>query len=175
MVTIGLRMASAAIAYKVATYAPLLLGQQELEDSTMMFAEKFITCAFAYGFATWLLEDNKPFPQMEDQVVTLTADNFEKEVLESELPVVVDAYTTWCPPCRAFAPIFSNQSNAMTGKVKFAKVDVMKEPDLAKKLKIEAMPTLLFFNNREEVSKNIGALPANQFVAKINESFELQY
>ncbi len=104
-------------------------------------------------------------------VGTVTGANFKKEVLQSKMPVVVDAYANWCPPCKAVAPIFASLSSEMKGKVKFVKFNVDEERSLAKDLNIEAMPTFLFYKNGECVGKHTGAMDKDGFRAKFGNYF----
>lgn len=92
----------------------------------------------------------------ESKVIEITKANYKKEVLESKTPVILDAYATWCPPCKAVAPIFDELSNEMNGKVKFVKFNVDSEQSLAKELDITAMPTFLIFKNGKIVNRQMG-------------------
>lgn len=89
-------------------------------------------------------------------VIEITKANYKKEVLESKTPVILDAYATWCPPCKAVAPIFDELSNEMNGKVKFVKFNVDSEQSLAKELNITAMPTFLIFKDGKIVNRQMG-------------------
>lgn len=104
-------------------------------------------------------------------VVALTQENFEKEVLQSDIPVVVDAFATWCGPCKMMAPSIAELSEELAGQVKFAKVDVDQEQELAQRLNITAMPTLLFYKNGEVLEVRQGALMKEDLHSKINQNF----
>lgn len=106
----------------------------------------------------------------DETLIHLTAENYQTEVLESEIPVVLDAYASWCGPCKIVAPIFSELNSEMSNTVKFVKLNVDKEQALAKELGIQAMPTILFFKNGEVVNRHVGVLDKEGFVSKINES-----
>lgn len=107
----------------------------------------------------------------ESSVVEITQQNYKKEVLESNLPVILDAYTDWCPPCKAMAPILSELSNEMKGKFKFVKCNVEKQPEIAKELKIEAMPTFVYFKGGKIVDRHVGAMPKADMLAKCIQLF----
>ena len=79
--------------------------------------------------------------------VTLTKENFDKEVLESKIPVLVDFWATWCGPCRMLAPIIAEIAEENAGKIKVCKVDVDEQPDLASRFRISSIPTLLVFKD----------------------------
>lgn len=87
----------------------------------------------------------------------LTSDNFKTEVLESEVPVLVDFWAEWCGPCRMVLPIVEELSEELTD-VKVGKVNVDEQPDLAMEYKIMTIPTLLVFKNGELANKTIGAM-----------------
>ena len=88
----------------------------------------------------------------------ITADNFEKEVINSDVPVIVDFWATWCGPCRMIAPILEEISEE-TINVKICKVDVDDQPELAAEYGIQSIPTLIVFKNGEPVNKAIGVRP----------------
>ncbi len=106
--------------------------------------------------------------ESHDAVITLTEENFAQEVENSELPVVVDAYADWCGPCKMIAPIFSELSNALAGKVKFVKFNVDREGPLAKRLGVSAMPTFFFFKNGQMVGQHVGGMSREDFEKEIN-------
>lgn len=105
------------------------------------------------------------------EVKSVTSANFEEMVLKSEIPVIVDAYASWCPPCKAVAPIVENLSSELKGKILFAKFDVDEDTSLKEKLEIAAMPTFLFYKNGECVGKHAGAMPKEAFQSEILKYF----
>ena len=88
--------------------------------------------------------------------VHITEDNFEAEVLKSELPVMVDFGATWCGPCRMIAPYMEQLSDEYAGKAVVAKVDVDECPGISAKYGIRNVPTVLFFKNGEVAEKHVG-------------------
>ena len=91
--------------------------------------------------------------------VILNATNFTSEVLESDIPVLVDFWATWCGPCKMLAPTISRIAEEKAGVVKVCKLDVDEEPELAQKYGIASIPTLKVFVNGEVVNTKIGVQP----------------
>ena len=87
--------------------------------------------------------------------ITLTKNNFEEEVIRSELPVLVDFWATWCGPCRMLAPIIEEISEERKD-IKVGKINVDDEPALAAKYGIEAIPSVFVFKNGEVAAKSVG-------------------
>lgn len=86
----------------------------------------------------------------------VTAATFSAEVLESTLPVLVDFYTDWCPPCKRLAPILDELSKEFDGKIKFVKVNTDDDQDLAIKYNIESIPTISLIRNGQVISQEAG-------------------
>jgi thioredoxin 1 len=103
--------------------------------------------------------------------VTLTAENFEAEVLKSELPVLVDFWAPWCGPCRMMAPIIDELATKHAGKIKIAKLDVneAEHQALADKYGIQGIPTLKVFKNGEVVKELVGFKPSEALENEIAE------
>ena len=91
--------------------------------------------------------------------ITLTVQNFEEEVLKSDIPVVVDFWATWCGPCRMLAPTIEKIAEEQEGVIKVGKIDVDDEPELAARYGIASIPTLMVFKNGEVVKSSVGVQP----------------
>ena len=101
-------------------------------------------------------------------VLTLTKSNFDSEVGNSDLPVLVDFWATWCGPCRAVAPIVEQLAADYEGRAKIAKLDVDAEGELARKFGISSIPTIMVFKGGEVVEQVLGARPKKQLAGLID-------
>ena len=101
--------------------------------------------------------------------VILTVENFETEVLKSDLPVLVDFWATWCGPCRMIAPVIEEIAKDYEGKIKVGKINVDEQGELAVKYGISSIPTLLLFKGGEVVKKTLGYMPKDAVEKFINE------
>ena len=100
--------------------------------------------------------------------ITITAQNFEAEVIRSEIPVLVDFWATWCGPCRMIAPMLEQIAEENKGIIKVGKINIDEQMDLASRFGITSIPTLMVFRNGQVVSKALGAMPK----AKIEALFQ---
>ena len=101
--------------------------------------------------------------------ITVTDATFEAEVLQSDIPVVVDIWATWCGPCKAIAPILDQLASEYAGRVKIVKVDADQNPETVTAASVTSIPTLGFYRNGERVDVLIGAHPKPVYVAKLEE------
>ncbi len=98
-----------------------------------------------------------------------TDENFETEVLKSELPVLVDFYADWCGPCKMMAPVIEELASEYAGTVKVGKLNVDEAPAISSKYRVMSIPTLLFVKNGEVVDNITGAVPKAKVVEKLNQ------
>jgi thioredoxin 1 len=101
--------------------------------------------------------------------VTLTESNFEKEVISSGVPVLVDFWAAWCGPCKMVAPALAKIAEKYEGKLTVGKLNVDEELKLAQQYKIQSIPTLAMFKGGEIVSQKVGALSLSALEAWANE------
>jgi thioredoxin 1 len=102
---------------------------------------------------------------------TITAENFEKEVLKSDIPVVVDVYATWCGPCQQVAPIFDELAKELLGKYKLVKINIDDAREIAIKYNVSSIPTFIFIKKGEIVGREMGYMSKIDLKKKIEEIF----
>lgn len=105
--------------------------------------------------------------------VTINEKSFQKEVLESELPVLVDFWAPWCMPCRMVAPLVDKLADKYQGKVKVCKVNTEENMELAIKEGITSIPTFKIYKNGQLLKEAMGNMPESEFVAFIENTLEL--
>ena len=99
-------------------------------------------------------------------VITITKENFQKEVVESELPVLLDFWASWCGPCRAVSPIVDEIAQE-TPTVKVGKVNVDDQRELAQAFKVMGIPTLVVMENGKPIRRSTGVQPKHQILAMV--------
>jgi thioredoxin 1 len=102
------------------------------------------------------------------EVAAVTEQDFDKEVLQSELPVLVDFWAPWCGPCRAVAPVVEKVAGALVGKLKTVKCNVDEQHALASKYGIRSIPSLLIFRGGEVVDSVVGFLPESDLTKRVD-------
>ena len=105
---------------------------------------------------------------MSNQIVYVTDDSFEQEVINSDTPVLVDYWAEWCGPCKMIAPILEEIVNEYGDKVKVAKLNIDENPNTPPKYGIRGIPTLMLFKNGEVEATKVGALSKSQLAAFID-------
>jgi thioredoxin 1 len=101
-------------------------------------------------------------------LIHITNENFEEEVLESKIPVIIDFYANWCMPCKMMAPIFESLSKEYNGKVKFMKLDTEKFPQAAQNFNIQGIPALVLVDKSKEIGRIVGFTSQEVIRKKIN-------
>ena len=101
-------------------------------------------------------------------ISALTQENFDKEVLQSATPVLVDFWAEWCGPCKMIAPLLDELADEYDGKVKIGKVNIDEQQALATKYGIRAIPTLLLINNGEVAEQMVGAKSKRDLKASLD-------
>jgi thioredoxin 1 len=108
-----------------------------------------------------------PPPDAPTRPVTVTDASFQRDVLDSDLPVLVDLWAPWCGPCRMIAPILEQLAGEYAGKLKIAKLNVDENPRTAGSLRVMGIPTLLIYRNGREVDRIVGAAPEPMLRARL--------
>ncbi len=92
----------------------------------------------------------------------ITMDNFEQEVLNSDVPVMIDFWATWCMPCKMLAPVIEELAEEANGAYKVGKIDVDRSPSLAAQFGVMSIPTVIVFKNGKAAEKSVGVVPKSQ-------------
>ena len=105
---------------------------------------------------------------MSEQIVHVTDDNFEAEVLQSDLPVLLDYWAEWCGPCKMIAPVLDEITGEYAGKLKVAKLNIDDNPNTPPRYGIRGIPTLMLFKDGEVEATKVGAVSKSQLIAFID-------
>ncbi len=106
--------------------------------------------------------------QSTANVMHITEAEFDKEVTQATLPVVVDFYATWCGPCRQLAPTMDSLADQYAGKIKFVKVNVDESPKLAQEFQVEGIPMLAFLQNGKAVGTSVGLVAKENLILRLD-------
>jgi thioredoxin 1 len=107
----------------------------------------------------------------EKSILDVNEDNFQKEVLESSLPVLVDMWAPWCMPCKMVAPAVEKIAKDNSDKLKVCKLNVDDNQNIAVNHNIQGIPALLIFKNGKEVDRIVGAVPPQAIQSKLDSIF----
>ena len=105
---------------------------------------------------------------MKNEVIAVTNETFEQEVVQSRRPVLVDFYADWCGPCKAVGPIVEELAAEYEGRLTVRKVDIDSNPELARQYGVRSIPTLMVFKDGEAKDTIIGAVPKSKLTEIIN-------
>lgn len=107
---------------------------------------------------------------MSDNAIHVSQADFDKVVLQSEVPVLVDFWAVWCGPCKAIAPLVDDMAGAYEGRLAVCKVDVDNAPQVAMTYGVRSIPTLLLFKGGQVVGQRVGALSRDKLQAFVEEA-----
>jgi thioredoxin 1 len=105
---------------------------------------------------------------MASSLMTLTEENFQQEVLQSTMPVVVDFWAPWCQPCLMLTPTIEALASEYLGRVKFGALDIDQNPNLAIDYNVASIPTIMVFKGGEAVDKQVGNIRKEKLVNALN-------
>ena len=104
-------------------------------------------------------------------VIEVTDSTFEKEIVKSDIPTIVDFWADWCMPCKAMAPVIDELAKEFTGRVKISKINVDENTETATNMTVMNIPTLVFFKNGQETGRLSGVVSKDALIRKIQEVF----
>ena len=107
---------------------------------------------------------------MSDNIIHVSDDSFEQEVLQSEMPVLIDYWAEWCGPCKMIAPVLDDVASEYADKIRVAKLNIDENPATPPKYGIRGIPTLMLFKNGEVEATKVGAVSKAQLTAFLDEN-----
>ena len=107
---------------------------------------------------------------MSDNIIHVSDDSFEQEVLQSEMPVLIDYWAEWCGPCKMIAPVLNEVASEYADKIRVAKLNIDENPATPPKYGIRGIPTLMLFKNGEVEATKVGAVSKAQLTAFLDEN-----
>ena len=107
---------------------------------------------------------------MSNNILTVTDDSFETDVLQSDLPVLVDFWAEWCGPCKMIAPVLEEIAGEFAGRLKVAKLNIDQNDATAPKFGIRSIPTLILFRNGQAEATKIGAMSKSELAAFVEQA-----
>ncbi|HBR98894.1 MAG TPA: thiol reductase thioredoxin [Gammaproteobacteria bacterium] len=107
---------------------------------------------------------------MSENIIPVSDDTFEQDVLQSDIPVLVDYWAEWCGPCKMIAPILDEIAGDYSGKLKIVKLNIDENPNTPPKFGIRGIPTLMIFKNGTVEATKVGALSKSQLTSFLDEN-----
>ena len=104
---------------------------------------------------------------MSDYIIEITSENFDKKVINSSVPVLIDFWAEWCGPCKEISPILDEINNEMHKKIKIVKVNIDDNPNIPNQYGVQSIPTLLIFKKGEVIGTKVGACLKSELISWI--------